>query len=186
MKIGVDIDDTITNSWLTFSKEYSKVLDIPEEELNKEKPYYSNVIKEKYTMEEYFEKIKPVNDKLTPILPLKEEVKEVIDKLYELGHTITFITARGKETSNPYETTKNYLDSHNIRYEKLILAPLNKAKACLDEKIDLFIDDSTKHCTKVSQVGIEVLMFETKYNKDFPNFKHVTSWNEIYENIKNR
>lgn len=186
MRIGVDIDDTITNSWPVFAKEYSKVLGISEYELTKDKPYYSEVIKQKYTMEEYFEKIKPITDKLTPILPLKEDVKEVIDKLYNLGHTINFITARGKETTEAYETTKKYLDSHNIRYEKIILAPFGKAEACVNEKIDLFIDDSIKYCKAVSNKGIEVLLFETKYNKECIDFNHVTNWKEIYEIIKNR
>lgn len=186
MRIGVDVDDTITNSWQTFYKDYAKAFGVSEEEINKNKPYYNDTIKEKYTLEEYFEKVKPINDKLTPILPLKEDVKEIIDKLYQLGHTITFITARGYETTNAYEVTKKYLDSHNIRYEKLILAPLGKAEACLKEKIDLFIDDSIKHCTKVSNEGIDVLMFETKYNKECNKFNHVKSWKEIYENIKNR
>lgn len=186
MRIGVDIDDTITSSWSTYAKEYAKVLGIEEDKLINGKPYYSDIIKEKYTLEEYFEKIKPINDKITPILPLKEDVKEIIDKIYELGHTITFITARGKETTNAYEVTKKYLDDSNIKYEKLILSPLNKSKVCLEEKIELFIDDSIKHCNAVSGEGIDVLMFETRYNKDYLELKHIKSWKEIYEYIKSR
>lgn len=186
MRIGVDIDDTITNSWNTFAKEYAKILDIPEAKLLDGKPYYNDIIKDKYTKEEYFEKTKPINDLLTPELPLKENVKEIIDKLYELGHTVIFITARGKETTNAYEVTKKFLDCHNIKYEKLILESTNKEKVCINEKIDLFIDDSIKQCTLVSNIGIDVLMFETKYNKDCLDFQHIRNWNEVYKYIKSR
>lgn len=186
MKIGVDIDDTTTKTWDTFYKEYAKLFNIPEEELYNDTPYYRGKIQSKCTLEEYFEIVRPTNDILTPNLPLKENAKEVIDKLYELGHTITFITARGKETTNPYETTKNYLDEHNIKYEKVILSPKDKASACIEEKIDLFIDDSIKHCTAVSEKGIEVLMFDNRHNKTCNKFKRVNNWDEIYEHIKSR
>lgn len=186
MRIGIDIDDTITNSWDVLAKEYAKIFDVPETILIDSIPYYNNIIKTKYTLEEYFEKVIPINDILVPNLPLKENVKEVIDKLYELGHIVFFITARGKENTDAYKTTKEYLDKHNIRYEKLILGIKSKAEACIDESIDLMIDDSIKHCKAVSAAGIEVLMFETKYNKEYIEFKHIKNWNEIYEYIKSR
>ena len=186
MRIGIDIDDTITNSWDVLFKEYAKIFNVPESELINANPYYHNIIKTKYSLEEYFEKVIPVNDIIVPNLPLKENVKEVIDKLYDLGHTVTFITARGKENTNAYEVTKNYLDKHKIKYEKIILGIRSKAEACINEKIDLLIDDSIKHCTAVSESGIDVLMFETRYNKDYNQFKHVKNWNEIYEYIKSR
>ena len=133
MKIGVDIDDTITNSWPTLSKEYSKVLGISEYDLIKDKPYYSKVIQEKYTMEEYFKKITPINDKINPILPIKDNVKEVIDKLYELGHTITFITARGLETTDPYGITKKFLEDNNKLPGKII----NQIKEVINDYLDI-------------------------------------------------
>ena len=36
----------------------------------------------------------------------------------------------------------------------------------------------------VSKMGIPVLLFETNYNKDDKEFRHVTSWNEVYDVIE--
>ena len=185
MRIGIDIDDTITNSWEYFIPIYSQVFDIPVEKLQKSKPYYES-IKDNYTLDEYFYLLKPIYDERISEIPLKENVKEVIDKLYDLGHSVTFITARSKDHTDPYEASKKYLDKHHIKYDKLIVRADKKDEVCLKEKIDLFIDDSIKHCQSVTNTGIEVIMFETAYNKDIKDIKHLKSWEEIYEYIKSR
>lgn len=185
MKIGIDIDDTITDTWECLIPHYSKTFNVPVDKLKKSIPYYP-AVEDKVTLEEYFEKVIPIYDKYIRNVPLKENVKEVIDKLYELGHSVVFITDRGKEQHNAYENTKGYLDKHQIKYDKLFIKAGDKAKICCEENIDLFIDNSIKHCNFVSECKIEILMFETIYNKDIKEFKHVKNWNEIYEYIKNR
>lgn len=185
MRIGVDIDDTITNSWECLIPYYSSRFNIPKEILSKSKPYY-NAIKHLIPLEDYYKTILPIHDKHSNDITLKDEVKEVIDKLYALGHKIYFITARGTDYTDSYKLTKDYLDSHGIKYEKIYTAVGNKADICLKEKIDLFIDDSFKHCTSVKEKGIDVLMFNTYYNKEHTNFDRVNSWHEIYEYIKDR
>lgn len=185
MKIGIDIDDTTTNTWECFIPHYHKIFQIPIENLKLSKPYYE-AVKDKISLEDYFEAVLPIYREQTPQVTLKENVKEIIDELYKLGHTVTFITARGRETEDIYKTTKNYLDNHQIKYEKIIIDASDKAKFCLEENIDLFIDDSFKHCEAVSELGIDVLMYETAYNKEYKQFRHVKSWNEIYEYIKSR
>jgi len=183
MKIGVDIDDTITNSWENIIPYYSKIFNIDIKKLENSRPYYY-AIKDKISLEEYYEKLLSLYDKFSTIVPLKDNVKEIIDKIYEEGHTITFITARGKEHTDAYKSTKEYLDRHHIKYDKLIVNAHDKAKVCKEEKIELFIDDSIKHCTSVLNEGIDVLMFETKYNKEEKKPKHVKNWDEIYEYLK--
>lgn len=185
MRIGIDIDDTISNTWESFIPDYEKLFDIPAHKLEKSIPYYPSV-KEKYTKEEYFKLAIPVYQKCAPNAKLKDNVKEVIDKLYDLGHKVIFITDRSIEYDDAYKVTKDYLDRHEIKYDKIIVKSGNKAKVCLDEKIDLFIDNSIKHCTSVAKTGVEVLMFETEYNKDLKEFKHVKDWNEIYEYLRSR
>ncbi len=185
MRIGVDIDDTITNSWECFIPYYAKMFNIDENTLHKSTPYYYS-IKPTISLDEYFERILPIYDEVIPKVTLKENVKEVIDKLYELGHEVIFITARGRGHTDPYSVSKDYLDKHKIKYEKLIVNSGDKSKVCQKEKIDLFIDDSVKHCKATSKLGIEVLMFDAYYNRDCQEFKHVKSWNEIYEYIKGR
>ena len=55
-----------------------------------------------------------------------------------------------------------------------------------NEKIDLFIDDSIINCNKVSKLGIETILFNSKSNiGDKNSFYRVNDWKEIYEKIKN-
>jgi len=46
-----------------------------------------------------------------------------------------------------------------------------KDKVCIDEKFDLFIDDNTKHCRDVSNVGIKTLQFDALFNEILMNFQ---------------
>ncbi len=185
MRIGVDIDDTITDSWECLIPHYAKMFDIDENILHQSRPYY-NSIKDKISLDEYYKVMLPVYDKVIPNVHLKKDVKEVIDKLYDLGHTVIFITSRGADHTNAYEVSKEFLDKYQIKYEKIVTGCKDKAEACQKEKIDLFIDDSVKHCRSVNKLGIDTLLFETYYNKDYSELKHIKSWNDIYEYIKGR
>ena len=52
MKIGIDMDDTITDSWECLMPYYSKMFNKPISELRKSKPYYRS-IEDKITLDEY-------------------------------------------------------------------------------------------------------------------------------------
>ena len=185
MRIGIDIDDTLADSWNTFKPYYAKLFKVDMDNLNKSMPYYSSV-KDNYTLDEYFKLIKPIYDEVTPIVPIKKDAKEVINKLHELGHKIIFITARGEGYTDSYKLTKDYLEQNRIYYDKIIVNTRDKAQACVNENIELFIDDSYKHCLAVANKGIEVLMMNAAYNTEYKEFKRVNNWQEIYEYIKTR
>lgn len=183
MKIGVDIDDTITDSWECMIPYYSRLFNIPEDILNSGKPYYQSV-KHLITLDEYFEILKPVYDEAIPNVHLRPHVKETIDLLYDLGCTIYFITSRGADHTNAYKVSKDYLDKYGIKYEKLIVNSNDKAKVCKEIGIDLFIDDSFHHCNEVSKIGIKVLMPHRYYNTEYTEFTHFDDWNEVYTYVK--
>ena len=184
MKIGIDIDDTITNTWEYLIPIYSQKFNIPIEKMKTLPPYY-NGIKDLISLEEYFKFMSDLEDYMKQV-PLKENVKEILTKLKEEGNTIIFITARGKAYNNPYDMTKEYLDKFSIPYDKLIVNAWEKGKICKEEKIDLFIDDNIKNCKDASLNGIKVLMMEAIFNKNNQEFIHMKDWNQIYEYIKNR
>ena len=187
MRIGIDIDDTITNTWQYMIPTYEKVFHIDKKILSTSIPYYGS-IKDKVnlTIDKYLDTMRNYYDTLALNFPLKKDVKEVIDNLHKLGHTIIFITSRGKAYTDPFEITKKYLDNNQIYYDKLIVRAHYKDEVCLKEKIDLFIDDSIKHCTKVQASGIEVLMVDAPYNQKYKEFHHFKTWKEIEEYIKKR
>ena len=80
--------------------------------------------------------------------------------------------------------TKNLLDSYNIKYNKIITGAGKKAELCVENNIDLLIDDSIKHCTNLSNIGIDTLLFNSINNKDIEtNLKRVYNWNEVYDYV---
>lgn len=179
MRIGIDIDDTITNTWETVMPYYSKIYGISTSKLKVSNPYYQ-AIKDKITPEQYYQTIKLILQNTIQYVELKPDVIRVIKKLHDSGNEIIFITSRSTmDIIKPYETTEKYLKKHNIYYDKLIVGQERKDLTCLNEKIDIFIDDSNKHCDQVANVGIKVLMFETAYNSNNNKHLHVKSWQEI-------
>lgn len=185
MRIGIDIDDTITNTWEHFIPFFLKTFNIPLDKLKESTPYYESV-KDIISCEEYYELIRK-HEYLTESAPLKENVKEIITKLKEEGHTIIFITARSTSSySDPYQISKKYLDKYQIPYDKIVVNGLDKGTLCKEEKIDLFIDDSIRNCTDVSNQGIDVLMVSTKFNESNKNFVHMNDWKQVYKYIKKR
>ena len=185
MKIGIDIDDTITDSWECLIPYYSRLFNISETDLENSKPYYDS-IKEFVTIDEYFALMLPIYDKVIPNVNLLPHVKETIDKLYTLGCKVYFITSRGRGHTDPYKDSKDFLDKYHIKYEKIITGMENKAKPCLSENIDLFIDDSLRHCREVSKLGVDVLMHETKYNYECTEFNRFSDWNDVYDYVRGK
>lgn len=183
MKIGIDIDDTITNTcefmmdyvsdYFNVSKEYLKANNIyyfklPDEFKDREKDFYLSTL-----------------EKNLLNIPLKDNAKKVINKLKEEGNEIIFITARSKEEyKNPELSTKKQLEFYGINYDKVICT-IDKKKACIDEKIDIFIDDSMRNINSVKDVVKNVYLFTSPYNKKFyVKFERINNWLQIYELLK--
>lgn len=183
MRIGIDIDDTITNSWEYMIPFHSKMFGVSEEKLSERKPYYRSV-SDVVTLEQYLEWLKVDHDEIAMNIPLRDDVKFYLDKIREDGNEIIFITARGKAYNDPMKLTEEYLKKHDIKYDKLIVNAKDKSISALSEKIDLFIDDSVFHCKEVFDVGVDVLLFEREYNKDCNDFKRVNSWAMVYDYIQ--
>ena len=177
MRIGIDIDDTIVNT-SEICINYVKKLD---------KKYGEN-IKDIIT-----DNIKnPVvtlfyDNYLYDVIAhakLKEDAVKVINELYR-DNEIYFITARSERFIKDVDNmTKNLLDSYNIKYNKIITGAGKKAELCVENNIDLLIDDSIKHCTNLSNIGIDTLLFNSINNKDIEtNLKRVYNWNEVYDYV---
>ena len=177
MRIGIDIDDTIVNT-SEMCINYVKKLD----------QKYGENIKDIIT-----DNIKnPVvtlfyDNYLYDVIAhakLKEDAVKVINELYR-DNEIYFITARSERFIKDVDNmTKNLLDSYNIKYNKIITGAGKKAELCVENNIDLLIDDSIKHCTNLSNIGIDTLLFNSINNKDIEtNLKRVYNWNEVYDYV---
>lgn len=191
MRIGIDIDNCISNFDDTLLKEYLKhdkelrntgiinenpeylrrgMFDWTEEE---EKSFYN------VNIEEFAKNLKPIEDSLYYIKKLKND-----------GHEIYIITGRNNgEYTNPNELTTQWLDKYNIVYDKLIFTnaydKYAKTKICLENNIDLMIEDSTRISLDLISNGIKVYTMNTRYNQKEQTLDRVSRWKEIYEKVSN-
>ena len=185
MKIGIDIDDTMTDTFDYLMPYIAEFFEVDIKYLKDNNISYSNLPKE--MKERELEFARKYYDKVIPATPFKSKVAEYIDKIRNLGHKIIVITARDKTLyTDEYKTTIEELKNNNINYDKLI-CDFDKAKVCKNEKIDLFIDDSISNCNKVNELGIETILFSSKSNINTKtNLYRIDNWKEIYEKIKEK
>ena len=184
MRIGIDIDDTMADTFDYLMPYIAEFFDLDIKYLKDNNISYSTLPNRMKKRELEF--AKKYYDKVIPCTPFKPKVAEYIDKIKKLGHEIIIITARDKTLYiDEYQTTIKELKNNGINYDKLI-CDFDKAQVCIEENIDLFIDDSITNCNKVSQLGIETILFNSKSNiKDKSNLYRVDNWKEVYEKIKN-
>lgn len=189
MNIGIDIDDTISNSseiFIKYAKLYNKEnhinFKINTKELNQEKAFGWNEFHQKNFLKKYLNKV------LNDTKPKKNAVS-VINRLKDNGIKIIIITARSNsELQNIYDITENWLKIKNINFDKLIVDSKNKELDCIKNNIDIFIDDNYKICEEVNKKAyIPVFLFNTRYNFNYKNLniERVFNWNEIYMKINN-
>ena len=122
MKIGIDIDNVISNFDEVLKKEFlihDKELintGIINPEAYMTKGMFDWTDDEIWTL--YLENI----GRITPSLDVIEGASKYIKKLKQDGHTIYIISGRdnGKYT-DPYNMTKNWLEKYDITYDKLFL-----------------------------------------------------------------
>ena len=190
MRIGIDIDNVISNFNEVLLNEYL----LHDKELNnngiinKNADYIRKGMFDWSSEEEesfYKNNIERIAKSLTVI----DGAKEYIDKLKADGYFIYIITGRDNgEYTDPYNMTKEWLNIYNIYYDKLILTNAHnkheKAIKCLENSIDIMIDDSVSICKVCIESGITTILMDTPYNK-YSNIKRVYDWQEFYEFVSN-
>ena len=195
MNIGIDVDDTISNSFETIfadsqkfdielgnsgePKQYGKISDH-----NQIETLYSHWTNEQIELfwKKYFIKV------LTVARP-KDSVAEVLEKLKEEGNNIIIITSRYEETEGSTEIedyTRKWLNKNGIVYDKLVLGAKDKLKVAKENDIDLFIDDSIKHCRNVQSGNIRTILYTSICNQgvETPDLERAYSWVQIYDKYK--
>lgn len=187
MRIGIDLDDTITKTDEILFK-YAKIY-------NKEEKILFNINREEWNLTKAFgwneENIKEFFSKYLKSIyeeaEIKENAKEKINVLKDDGNKIIIITARDtKSLKEVHEVCKDWLINNKINVDKIVVDGENKAQKCLENKIDIFIDDNICNCENVyNNLKIPVLLMNSRYNKDYqnPKIKRVYNWNEIYNEI---
>ncbi len=192
MKIGIDIDNVISKFNEALLEEYIKhdkelrntgiinpkadyirkgMFDWTEEEENDF--YYNNI-------ERIATNLKPINNSLYYIQKLKND-----------GNEIYIITGRNNgEYKEPLKLTKDWLNNYNIVYDRLILTNAynkhEKTEVCIENNIDIMIEDSSSMCLDLIKNGIKVYTMNTPYNQKETSFDRVSNWKEIYLKISKK
>ena len=201
MNIGIDIDDTVSNSFEIMFADAQR-FDIEELGNDGKVENYGNInnhnqietLYSNWTDEEidrfwskYFVKV------LTDARP-KIYSAEIIRKLKEEGNNIYFITSRHEEIKGKTiieDYSRKWLEKNNFVFDKIIMNAQNKLEASKNANIDLFIDDSYEHCKKVQKGGIKALLFTSCCNQSIENVcvERVYSWIQVYkkyQELKNK
>lgn len=184
MNIGIDIDNTITDT-LAKLKEYCKKYndEIGRTDLSMHEEGYTSYTLYDWTTEENMGFCVKYLEEAVLQATVKEGAKEVIEKLKNDGHTINIISSRITPMfKTPYETTEKYLKENGIIYDKLLVGSTNKLVVCKENKIDIMMEDEPHYIEELAK-EIPVIVFEYGYNQECngKNIIKVNNWNEVYK-----
>ena len=142
MRIGIDLDDTITKTdeiLFKYAKKYNEeekiLFKINREEWNWNKAFGWDEEKCEKFFSRYLKKIFEEAE-------IKENAKERINELKDDGNEIIIITARDtKSLKEVHEVCEKWLINNKVNVDKIVVDGEDKAQKCLENKIDIFIDD---------------------------------------------
>lgn len=175
MRIGIDIDDTIT-------KTHEYVYNLKKDNLPE---YDPNELLPNDVFIPFIEKYE--RDIHQNVL-LKDGVKEALDYLHDNGHKIIILSSRGSFYKNitedtAYQDSYDYFIKNKLPFDKIITNLDDKVKACKENNIDLFIDDKINICESVSASGIKVIKM-SNYDDKKTDLEVANNWEEIINRIK--
>jgi len=193
MILGIDIDDTISNTYnviMGYAQEYT--IDVLKREPNLRKGVTcTNHLYTQYLHDwaegEDMKFLKLYYERILKEVEPKTLAKKYLDKIHEEGNKIVIITARWKnEYFDVVKATEEWLTKHQIPYDDLVTDASDKLSICQEKKIDLFIDDSLYNCNKVAEAGIKSFVMDTIINRgeDNPLVSRVYSWPHVYMKMK--
>ena len=178
MNIGIDIDDTLAESFGYLQPYVAEFFGATLEEVRQKEYSYSHLPPD--WQARYGEFAKTYFDRVVPGIPFKEDAAWGVRELHKRGHRIVIVTARNPLFyTDPYVTSRQALESGNIYYDKLI-CERDKGRICQEEGIHVLIDDAMENCEAVQERGISAILFDSPANRDRKvDFPRVSSWAEV-------
>ena len=189
MNIGIDIDDTISETFetlLPYSQKYT-IEDLKRESKVEMDSNLSNhfyiVYMNGWNEKEATDFWSKYYGEILRQLNIKKFAAEVIKKLKQQGHKIYLITARwDMPNDNIKKITEKWLEENQVEYDELIINASDKLKLVQEKNIDIFIDDSFNNCkTIANNSNAKVYMMTSRVNGSLEDekIKRVFSWPEI-------
>lgn len=133
---------------------------------------------------------KTYGDEMFLHFKVKNNSVKIINKLYNLGHTIIISTARNTDWhSEPEKYTKQWLKKVGLKYHKIYIGRQDKEEICKLENADFFIDDDFKLVTKVQSYFNTInkgktFLSVTKYNKTLNISKNINKIKNLKKLLK--
>lgn len=177
MKIGIDIDDTLTNTKELqhfYWKEYYN--ENPTSEFTENIPENINRFGNDY-IDEFWNKyrFKLFNPSF------KDNASNIIKRLREENNIIYIITSRPNDKyPDLVNKLKTMFDENNIEYDFICTSIKNKAEFLVTNDIDILIDDDILHIEESIKNGKEAILFN---DIEFDGYK-TNNWIDIYGIIK--
>lgn len=83
------------------------------------------------------------------------------------------------------QIVKEWLNKNGIYYDQIVFSPEDKLDICLNNNIDIMIEDKVDNINKISS-KIPVICFNAGYNEECKgkNIYRVYSWYDIYNLVK--
>ena len=157
--IGFDIDDTVADGMSVFLPTQNKYfgVNLKEEDVNGDIHKLYGITKEELL--QYFIDSAPIL--LPKLKPLPYSV-EMVNQLYDDGHTIYFVTARPEFNSK--KITIDWLNKYEFKYHGLYFDG-QKTKHCLDLGVEVFVDDMNYIVENMYSHGITSIFVDAPKNR---------------------
>jgi len=168
MKIGIDIDDTITDTKDIMIEYIENYTDFKVEEMHDLPASFWETFGERIYQRVNF----------------KPGVKESFAFLRSIGCEIIIITAREYRTNyDIVKLTEDMFKRNEINYDKIIYHSIPKGPDAQKENIDLFIDDLEYNLESVGSYGIDCIKIVNDYNND-NKYRQFNNWNDLTKYIE--
>jgi len=186
IRIGVDIDDCMCNTLeMDFCCAYYKYKKLNKLHDDIDKTYFD--VTKSFNIEngdQFFIKEKQYIMKHNDCMYPKVFVAEVLKKLIKKGFEIVIITSRADKfwNGNSKRFAKKWLRKYKIPYNKIYTDVVDKSQVCLQEKIDLMIEDNHHNVININNTGIKSILLKTTYNKNYANSLNIfaENWLDVY------
>lgn len=187
MKIGIDLDGVVIDSETTF-RTYEEIYAVEElggkKITNSEEPKFQQRYdwtkeEQKQFIDKYFLEVSKNSGLMSGFVPVYKRLKEQ-------GHEFVVITARGGFVEEMKDDAERVLNENGIVFDKYYWKNDDKVQACLDEKVDLMIDDDHRIIKRLNDNGIKTLYFRDTNLLRLPETElnyEVNNWGDIYRYI---
>ena len=167
MIIGIDIDDTLTDSKQEIVKawkEYHSLYDLGS--YTEEVPSTINTGWDDIYIRQFWDLYRT---KIAASAMAKKDAAEALYKLKLNGHVLKIVTARPEDQRL---VTLKSLKSQLLTYDELILKARYKGETCKKHGIELLVDDTQVNLDDASKYGINTYLFKEDDN-----------WKDVYKKI---